>query len=732
MMLRLALPLLFVCASTTAQAAQSPERLKISDVAVVSRADQVRSSMYPEWSGEASAGFDQLPPSSLFPRSSLFSAPPILSKVRGQMIRAASLAGEEQLVHLLEEDDLRWNAIVASVDQLATDPNTAFVSRSHGLRLDKAVGMRFIESVDPWRVVFSSRDVSKLLSDRKGLTAAVSGENLAWIDRVATAAHASQSALVQDAIDRFQDVPVDGSLPSYCRASRGWELEPKRFVRPDRLERHRLDGFCDSLSARLVPAKEGVTPEKALSTLRQEYVKMMDKLSEPRQDAHYLSFVLSRLSVLDPHSTYVPATGKSDFSARMAAAYVGLGVNVSFSAGLVSFSSVNESGPAYEAGVRAGDQLLSIGPSPGAQVPVANLTSEQLLAMMSGVDGGEVWMNIKDSAGVEVEKVVRRRRVEVRSARVQSSRLPPTADRPGVMHVRANSFYRDVSDPDRPGGSTTSDIRRALDLALPGDWVLLDLRGNGGGLLEEALGVSGLFLPAAPVVQVQSPSGEVLSLSARPGHAWEGPLLLLVDRATGSASEIVAAALQDYGRAILLGEPTFGKGTAQSLFDLDGWAGVPAPVYGQVNLTTMRFFRPSGGSTQLVGVVPDIAFMPSHGGGRERSLDRAMRQSSLPALPLASSRITSSCLSPARHQASRLWSGSAWSTSWDKALEEIKRRPVALNARKQFIDDRVKAQGDLQKSLSSLPGADAPLFVTLSVLPLLAACPTTIAAPEIP
>lgn len=733
MSLRLALlPLLLVPLSTLAASKTydpGAARLKVSDVAVVQRAEALRSQMYPEWSGEAFSSQIIRRPSFL---ASPLSPPAGLVRVRQQMQHAASVEGEVQAMRVLSDDPQRWNYIVTSVDQLATDSHTAFVSRAHGRRLDKEVARRFIESLDPWRVLFSSQEVSRFLADRSGIASAISGNDLSWVERVATQARQIQADVIQDSIDRMSRAPVDGSLPPECGRARSWTLKPERFVQANRLHLQRLSGFCDSLASRLVPLKEGTPPAKAIEDLAQEYKRMSEQLAKPLTTEHYLSFIQARLAVLDPHSAYVPAAAKSDFSARMAAAYVGLGVHLSFSSGVASFARVNESGPAYESGIRQGDQLLAIGLAPDQVSPVSSLTADQVLSMMSGVEGGTVWLMIKDGAGAEVEKVVRRRRIEVASDRVKTNRLDATPERAGILHIRVSSFYKDAASPDRPGGSTTADVRRALEQARPGDWVVLDLRGNGGGLLDEALGVAGLFLSSGTVVQVEQPSGQNLGLAARPGQAWAGNLALLVDRATGSASEIVAGALQDYQRAVVLGEQTFGKGTAQSLFDLDGWAGAPGPVYGQVNLTTMRFFRPSGISTQLNGVQPDVAFLPSHGGGREQALDLAMRPTRLPSvasLP-SPSKDRSDCLGLAARQATQTWNGGAWSNDWSVSLEEIRTRPIGLDARKEFIDDRIAVRERLNATLAALPGNDAPLLVALSVLPTLQSCLSPPVLPE--
>ncbi len=144
------------------------------------------------------------------------------------------------------------------------------------------------------------------------------------------------------------------------------------------------------------------------------------------------------------------------------------------------------------------------------------------------------------------------------------------------------------------------------------DGVVLDLRGNGGGSLSEAIELTGLFIDQGPVVQVRESSGRVsVENDRKAGVAWTGPLAVLVNRGSASASEIVAGAIQDYGRGLIIGETTFGKGTVQNMVDLDRWPANEKPRFGQVKLTIAQFFRPGGSSTQNKGVVPDVGFPTS-------------------------------------------------------------------------------------------------------------------------
>jgi carboxyl-terminal processing protease len=200
----------------------------------------------------------------------------------------------------------------------------------------------------------------------------------------------------------------------------------------------------------------------------------------------------------------------------------------------------------------------------------------------------------------------------------------------GVIDVP--TFYRDFSgysEGDDDFRSTTRDVRGLLrELRQEGvDGIVIDLRGNGGGSLAEATELTGLFIPSGPVVQVKSSSGDIeLEMDPDPNQVYDGPLAVLVDRHSASASEIFAGAIQDYGRGIIIGEPTFGKGTVQTLLDLDRFVNQPDGKLGRLRLTMAQFFRVNGGSTQFRGVVPNIVFPTASGSEEEgeRSLDNAL------------------------------------------------------------------------------------------------------------
>jgi carboxyl-terminal processing protease len=207
-------------------------------------------------------------------------------------------------------------------------------------------------------------------------------------------------------------------------------------------------------------------------------------------------------------------------------------------------------------------------------------------------------------------------RLEEQAAKAQTITVPAAEGQPGrkIGVIKLPAFYQDFEGRRRNANdyaSATRDVSRLLAQLKQQkvDGVVLDLRNNGGGSLTEAVELTGLFIDQGPVVQVRESGGRVsVEDDTKSGVAWEGPLAVLINRGSASASEIFAGAIQDYGRGLVIGETTFGKGTVQNLIDLDRWPANEDTRFGQVKLTIAQFFRVSGGSTQHKGVVPDIRF----------------------------------------------------------------------------------------------------------------------------
>jgi len=287
--------------------------------------------------------------------------------------------------------------------------------------------------------------------------------------------------------------------------------------------------------------------------------------------------------------------------------------------------------------LKVDDRVIGVGQGDQEIVDVISWRLEDVVDLIRGPKGSTVRLQVRSkgagaSAPTRIVDIVRDKvKLEEQAAKKSVlDKIPgSTGTRIGVIDLP--TFYLDIEGRYRGDSdyrSTTRDVRKLLgELAKEKvDGVIIDLRGNAGGSLIEATDLTGLFIDQGPVVQLRSPQGRVeVNEDTDAGVAYEGPVVVLVDRFSASASEIFAGAIQDYRRGIIVGEPTFGKGTVQRLFQLDKW-GPGKRGHGQLKMTTAQFFRVNGESTQHRGVTPDIVFPTAvhsdeHG---ERALDNAV------------------------------------------------------------------------------------------------------------
>jgi carboxyl-terminal processing protease len=280
-------------------------------------------------------------------------------------------------------------------------------------------------------------------------------------------------------------------------------------------------------------------------------------------------------------------------------------------------------GPAARSGkLKPGDRIVAVGQgTSGEMKDVVGWRIDDVVELIRGPKNTPVRLDVVPAeAGVDAKpsRLVLTRdkvRLEEQAAKAQTITVPGqdgASKKIGVIKLPA--FYQDFEGRRKNSNdyaSATRDVARLLaQLKVQKvDGVVLDLRNNGGGSLTEAVELTGLFIDQGPVVQVRESGGRVsVEDDDQSGVAWDGPFAVLINRGSASASEIFAGAIQDYGRGLVIGETTFGKGTVQNLIDLDRWPANEESRFGQVKLTIAQFFRVSGGSTQHKGVVPDIRF----------------------------------------------------------------------------------------------------------------------------
>lgn len=376
------------------------------------------------------------------------------------------------------------------------------------------------------------------------------------------------------------------------------------------------------------------------STLQKRYTGIQRRTRQMDSDDVFQVFINSYTLSLEPHTSYMSPRVSENFDISMRLSLEGIGAVLKNENEYTVVQRTVVGGPAALSGqINPGDRIVGVGQdAEGEMEDVIGWRLQDVVDLIRGAKGTTVRLQLlpEDEGSTGRSKLVTLVRNEIK-LEDQAAKKFVIKDLGGMGNIRIGvidipAFYRDFqgySKGDKDFTSTTRDVRRLIrELEEEGvDGIVIDLRENGGGSLVEATELTGLFIPSGPVVQVKNASGDLdIENDPDPDQVYTGPLAVLVDRHSASASEIFAGAIQDYHRGIIIGEPTFGKGTVQTLVDLGRFVRYGEKNLGRLRLTMAQFFRVNGGSTQFKGVVPDIVYpsaVQSDDQG-ERSLDNSL------------------------------------------------------------------------------------------------------------
>ncbi len=504
--------------------------------------------------------------------------------------------------------------------------------------LDDALSVKvmnkFIKSLDPDRMLFMQADIDQFMKDSKNIDDAIASEDLEipfsifnkYTQRVVERMTYARSLLSQGFdFTVNEDFPISREDAPWAQSEQqSHELWRKR-VKNDWL-RLKLAGQADAAIR---------------DTLDKRYKNILDRVYPYKSDDVFQSFMAAYTTAVDPHTDYFGVSASAEFDISMKLSLVGIGAVLQERDGYTTIRELVAGGPAQLSGKLAiGDRIIGVGQGEdGAIKEVVGTRLDEVVQLIRGATGSVVRLDILpaetgDSAGHRVISLVRDK-VSLEKQAAKKTILPikdgDVTHQIGVITLP--TFYEDFEarrNGDKNYRSASRDVAKLLgELKQDNvDGVLIDLRDNGGGSLAEAIELTGLFIGKGPVVQQRDAQGTIKVESDDLSSAvWKGPLGVLINRGSASASEIFAAAIQDYGRGVIVGEPSFGKGTVQTVVDLDRAAGNNKPQLGQLKLTIAQFFRVDGGTTQLRGVTPDL---PLPGFSDPKVLGEASYDNALP------------------------------------------------------------------------------------------------------
>ena len=504
---------------------------------------------------------------------------------------------------------------------------TQFIENQHYNRiavdddLSSDVMDLFIESLDRNRMYLLKGDVDFFETYRYQLDDMVRGRSLVPVFEMYEVYQTRARERMQFALEALEVEPdflVDEDF-QFDRTEEAWA---ESSVELDEIWRKRVKNEALNM------ALEGEEWPKIHDVLSKRYKGYLRRLDQVNNDDVFERFMNAFAHTLDPHSSYLSPRNSEEYRIQMSLSYFGIGASLQTEDDYVKIAGIIPGGPAAIDGrLKPEDRITGVAQGTEAEiVDVVGWRLDDVVELIRGPANSVVRLEIIPANSIPgspkkfIDLTRDQVKLEEQAAKSDIVTIPRDGREWRIGVIDIPSFYRDypaLSRGDKDFTSTTKDVKRLIEeLESEGiDGLIVDLRGNGGGHLAEATALSGLFIDNGPVVQLRNYRGRISRLDdpdpvAR--VAYSGPLAVLVDRYSASASEIFAAAIQDYERGVIIGQQTFGKGTVQNLYSLDQYMrSEDGKGYGQLTLTIGKYYRVTGESTQHRGVDPDIE-LPSY------------------------------------------------------------------------------------------------------------------------
>lgn len=412
--------------------------------------------------------------------------------------------------------------------------------------------------------------------------------------------HANKDSLIINADDRGF-ASDDQSLEEYWRKLLHYETIVK------------VHGLQVAESADEKRKTESQLIEEAQETIKENFDDWFKRLKSLRRSDRFEDYLNAITSAYDPHSNYFSPREKENFDLNMNNSYEGIGARLMPEGELTKVTEVIPGGPAWkQKELEANDFIIKVAQEGEEAKDVRGWRQDDVIGLIRGKKGTRVTLTVRKSDGSETDIGIVRDQVILEEGRAKSLLIRTESQGAEVGYIRLPKFYFEADGKPGCAEDIATEIKQLVREGAKG--IVLDLRNNGGGSLSEVVNMTGLFIDKGPIVQVKSRERKPYVLEDEdPEVQYQGPLIIMVNHFSASASEIIAAALQDYNRAIIVGSSsTFGKGTVQRFHELDRFivGNNDLKPLGEVKITTQKFYRVNGGSTQLKGVIPDI-ILPS-------------------------------------------------------------------------------------------------------------------------
>jgi len=486
----------------------------------------------------------------------------------------------------------------------------------------KKIFRRYFEDLDPSKNIFLQSDIESLKEYETKIDDEIKGAPVEFFLAVAKKFNTrmEEAALIyKEILSKPFDYTLDETVVLDTeKLSFGNSPEERREAWRKRLKFLSLERYSELLDIREKnKGKEGFvvkTNEELEKEAREKVEKIMDRTFDRyrnkfNDDEKFSIFVNAITRSMDPHTDFFPPVDKRYFDEQMSGRFFGIGASLVYDEGNIKINTLLTGSPAWKSGeISVGDIILKVGQGKEEPVDLTGYVVEDAVKIIRGKKGTEVTLTLKKQDGTVKTVSIIRDEIVQDEAFARSAIIENNGARIGYIYLP--EFYADFDRPD--GARCSEDVKKEIIKLKEEkiDGIILDLRNNGGGSLYDVVQMAGLFIEKGPIVQVKDRDGKPSVLEDRDRSVlYDGPLTVMVNEFSASASEIFAAAMQDYNRGIVIGSTsTYGKGTVQRNLGLDLSAGLfnPNSDIGTIKLTLQKFYRINGGSTQMKGVESDI------------------------------------------------------------------------------------------------------------------------------
>ena len=507
--------------------------------------------------------------------------------------------------------DVTLHEVVKSLKQIHYSPQEINDSLSAKIYKD------YLEKMDGEKNIFIKADIDAFAKYKFSIDDELNGETIKLFYLVKDTYKKRVAEIQTESLNWFKTPAIftANSNELYYSVNKNYpsSIAERTTFWKSKIKYHELEKYEELKEARetskidSIKTRTDVMLEKeARASTETIFKKIIGQYNTQYSDDELFSiYVNTFVNLMDPHSDFFLPIEKRSWNESLSGKFYGIGAQIGEESGYLKLTTLSVGGPAWRSGeVEAGDLVMKVGQGDDKPVDIAGFSVTDGVKLIRGENKTIVALTLKRHDGtIKVVKLVREE-LKIEETFARSNILNYKEKKYGIINLP--KFYTSFGDD--KGRSCSDDVAKELERLKTNnvDGVIMDLRNNGGGSLQEVVNMVGLFIPQGPVVQVKGKGGKPGVYSDRDGRTtYDGPLLVMVNEFSASASEIFAAAIQDYRRGLIIGSGTYGKGTVQRPYNLN--ADINGPIdLGSIHITMQKYYRINGSSVQLKGVVPDI------------------------------------------------------------------------------------------------------------------------------